>query len=527
MNIVKTRNELLLGKTIFDMNLNVGYYARVSTDKDDQLNSLENQSNYFREMINENKNWKLVGEYIDEGISGTSIKNRDNFLKMIEDSKTGKLDLIVTKEISRFSRNVIDSIKYTEELLNNGTVVFFISDNINTIYPDSEFRLTLMSSLAQDEVRKLSERVKFGIKRMIKDGKIIGNNLTGYYMKDGKMIVNENEKPIIETLFNLYVTGKYSFNKIADILYKKGYKNKNGNVYSATTLRKFLTNPRYKGYYTANLTKVESYKTHKKVKIPKEEHIIYKSGLIEPIVSEELWNKANMIYDKKYKHKNMHLTTNQKSIDESKYTFKLFCSNHNEIFVRFAGSNRRCNPTWVCKKYKNEGIIACETPIIREKKLDELMIKILNTYIEKYLKQIIIDMKELYKDILTITNKNLKLNLEIKRKELLENRDKLINLNLSNIISNDELKNKLNKNNNELNKINNEIKNIKDFINIHSNINDIQNEIKNNLDIKNNLNTYINLLIDKIIVTKLDNRYKMKLKIIFKDGNTKEVLFEN
>ena len=131
-------------------------------------------------MINENKKWNLGGEYIDEGISGTSVKNRDNFLRMIEDSKQGKLDLIVTKEISRFSRNVIDSIKYTEELLNNGTVVFFISDNINTIYPDSEFRLALMSSLVQDEVRKLSERVKFGIKRMIKDGKIIGGNLTNY-----------------------------------------------------------------------------------------------------------------------------------------------------------------------------------------------------------------------------------------------------------------------------------------------------------------------------------------------------------
>lgn len=131
MNVLQTRSELLFGKTIFDMNLNVGYYARVSTDKDGQLNSLENQSNYFREMISENKKWNLVGEYIDEGISGTSVKNRDNFLRMIEDSKQGKLDLIVTKEISRFSRNVVDSIKYTEELLNNGTVVFFISDNIN------------------------------------------------------------------------------------------------------------------------------------------------------------------------------------------------------------------------------------------------------------------------------------------------------------------------------------------------------------------------------------------------------------
>ena len=165
MNILKTRAELSSGKTIYDMNLNVGYYARVSTDKDDQLNSLDNQSKYFREMISENKNWNLIGEYIDEGISGTQVLKRDNFLKMINDSKEGKLDLIITKEISRFSRNVVGSIKYTEELLNNGTVVYFLSDNINTIYPDSEFRLTLMSSLAQDEVRKLSERVKFGIKR--------------------------------------------------------------------------------------------------------------------------------------------------------------------------------------------------------------------------------------------------------------------------------------------------------------------------------------------------------------------------
>ena len=527
MNIVKTRSELLLGKTIFDMNLNVGYYARVSTDKDDQLNSLENQSNYFKEMITENKNWNLVGEYIDEGISGTSIKNRDNFLRMIEDSKTGKLDLIVTKEISRFSRSVIDSIKYTEELLNNGTVVFFISDNINTIYPDSEFRLTLMSSLAQDEVRKLSERVKFGIKRMIKDGKVIGGNLTGYYRKNGKMIVNEEERPIIETLFNLYVTGKYSFEKIADILYKKGYKNKNGKVYSGTTLKKFLTNPRYKGYYTANLTKVESYKTHKKIKVPKEEHIIYKTDLIEPIVSEELWDKANLIYEKKYKARNTHIIANQKVIDESKYTFKLICNEHNEIFVRCAGSNRRSNPTWVCKKYKNEGVLICESPIIREKKLDELMKNIINNHIKEYLRDVANEMIKLYNEVLIISNNKLKINLKNRLEELISHKDKLINLNLSKIISDDDLKNKLTKNELEISKINSELENIKDDIDISSNINDIEKEIKNILNIKYNLNVFINLLLDKIIVTKLDNRYKMNLKIYFKGSNVKEVLFEN
>ena len=167
MDIKKAREDLRKGKTIYDMNLRVGYYARVSTDKDDQLNSLENQQKYFEEMIMENKNWTLTRGYIDEGISGTAVKNRDSFLKMIEDATIGKVDLILTKEISRFSRNTVDSIKYTEYLLKNGVIVYFLSDNLNTIQEDSEFRLTIMSSLAQDEVRKLSERVKFGLNRMV------------------------------------------------------------------------------------------------------------------------------------------------------------------------------------------------------------------------------------------------------------------------------------------------------------------------------------------------------------------------
>src|SRR5699024_7365691 len=109
MDIKKAREDLRKGKTIYDMNLRVGYYARVSTDKDDQLNSLENQQKYFEEMIMENKNWTLTRGYIDEGISGTAVKNRDSFLKMIEDATIGKVDLILTKEISRFSRNTVDS----------------------------------------------------------------------------------------------------------------------------------------------------------------------------------------------------------------------------------------------------------------------------------------------------------------------------------------------------------------------------------------------------------------------------------
>jgi len=527
MNVLKTRSELLLGKTIFDMNLNVGYYARVSTDKDDQLNSLENQSNYFREMINENKKWSLVGEYIDEGISGTSVKNRDNFLRMLKDSKEGKLDLIVTKEISRFSRNVVDSIKYTEELLNNGTVVFFISDNINTIYPDSEFRLALMSSLAQDEVRKLSERVKFGIKRMIKDGKIIGGNLTGYYRKDGRMIINQEEKPIIEILFNLYATGKYSFEKISNILYKKGYKNKNGKAYSGTTLKKFLINPRYKGYYTANLTRVESYKTHKKVNIPVDEQIIYKTDLIEPIISEELWNKANDLYRRKYNTRNIHITTNQKIIDESKYTNKLICGEHNQVFIRCSGSNRRSNPTWVCKKYKKEGILSCNSPIVKERILDKIISKVITEHINENLLLMKNEIIDLYNEVFFKSNNKLKIYLEEQIKELNNKRDKLINLNISNIISSDELKNRLNKNDMEISKLKDKLSNIDTKNNYYERLKSIELEIDNISNVYNNLNIYTNLLIDKIIVTKLETRYKMNLEIYFNDGSIRNIYYEN
>ncbi len=214
-------------------------------------------------------------------------------------------------------------------------------------------------------------------------------------------------------------------------------------------------------------------------------------------------------------------------IDESKYTFKLICNEHNEIFVRCAGSNRRSNPTWVCKRYKNEGILTCESPIIREKKLDELLENIISSYMKEYLKIITNEMIKLYNEVLIISNNKLKIELEKKLEELISHKDKLINLNLSKIISDDDLKNKLTKNENDISKINNELKNIKEDIDISSNINDIEKEIKNILNIKYNLNVFVNLLIDKIIVIKLDTRYKMNLKICFKDSNVKEVLFEN
>ena len=210
MDLYSVRNLLHFGKTIYDINLMVTFYARVSTDKDEQLNSLNNQIGYYKEFIKECPNWEYIEGYYDEGITGTSALKRESFLKMIEDGKKGKFDLIITKEISRFSRCTLDSIKYTQELLASGVGVYFQNDNINTLHSDSELRLTIMSSIAQDEVRKLSERVRFGFKRSIAEGKVLGNdNIYGYRKENGKLIVIPEEAEIVRKIFDFYSVNSF------------------------------------------------------------------------------------------------------------------------------------------------------------------------------------------------------------------------------------------------------------------------------------------------------------------------------
>ena len=147
--------------------LKVAAYARVSTDKDDQANSLENQKQYFQSYILNHEDWDFVDVYFDEGISGTQTKKRLGFNKMIDDAENGDIDLIITKEVSRFARNTVDTLSYTRRLKDSGIGVIFTLDNIDTRQSDGEFRLTIMASIAQEESRKTSERVKWGQKRQM------------------------------------------------------------------------------------------------------------------------------------------------------------------------------------------------------------------------------------------------------------------------------------------------------------------------------------------------------------------------
>ena len=195
---VHTVRRQMRTKSIYDIPLRVTFYARVSSEKDEQLNSLDNQISYYRNFIKKNANWEFVDGYIDEGLSGMSTKKRENFHNMVNDAKDGLFDLVITKEITRFARNTLDSIQYTRELLSCGVGVFFQNDNINTLDEDSELRLTIMSGIAQDELRKLSSRIKFGHQEAIKKSVVLGNSRIFGYRKDNKrLVIDEKEAEMV------------------------------------------------------------------------------------------------------------------------------------------------------------------------------------------------------------------------------------------------------------------------------------------------------------------------------------------
>ena len=245
-SLLDTKRQLESGRSIYDIPLRVCFYARVSTDKDEQLNSLDSQIMYFEDFIKGKENWDFAGGYIDEGISGKSVEKRTNFLKMIKDAQSGIFDLIITKEISRFSRSTLDSIKYTQELLTYGVGVLFQSDNINTLLPDSELRLTIMASIAQEEVRKLSERLRFGYKRSIEKGRVLGqNNILGYHKEDGKLTIIEEEATVVRKIFDMYIEGKFGVRRIARELEKEGIVSPNtGRMFGSDSIKYIIQNPK-------------------------------------------------------------------------------------------------------------------------------------------------------------------------------------------------------------------------------------------------------------------------------------------
>lgn len=502
------------------MNLRVAYYARVSTDKDEQIHSLSAQKEHFEELVRRNPDWTLVSGYIDEGISATTVKNRENFLKMISDAKLHKFDLILTKEISRFARNTIDSLYYTQELLRCGVGVIFESDNINTLDSDAELRLTIMSSIAQDETRKISERVKFGFLESIKKGVVLGNdNIWGYRKEKGKLVIVPAEAKMVRLIFDLYANEDMGIRKIAKVISDLGYRNTNGNPFSFSTVKGILVNPKYKGFYCGHKTQKIDFR-HDDVKlIPKEDWIMYEDNENVPqIVSCELWEKANQ----KLKSRGEKMASSDRSSYQNKYLYsgKIICGEHNVCYhhtiYKYKTGKKEL---WTCKEYGNGN--KCRNPHIYTTEIDCVMSEVYNQIVcEKT--TIINELIELYKDsgsTKAIAKSRHKIKSDINA--ILAKKDKLLDLVMDDRLSNEEFEQRNNSFNKQIEELKLKLSALREeekkSLDLKESIEGLRENIANELDFTEDIGkNVVDSFIERIVVYKSDVENQIDLKIFLK-----------
>ena len=316
---------------LFDRNRErkVAIYGRVSTEHEAQLSALENQLQWYDDQVKYHPNWSVCERYIDEGITGTQAKKRPAFLRMIEDARSGKFDLIVTREVCRFARNVVDTLVVTRELKGIGVEVFFIDDNIWTMDGDGELRLSLMATLAQEESRKTSERVKAGQKISRDNGVLYGNgNILGYDRVGDTYIINEEQAETVRIIFDLYLQG-YGSMRIAKMLTEQKRKTASGIVkWNVSNIMRAIKNATYTGMKCYNKSRSNNFLEQKRINNLDMSTYEYVEGDFPAIVSQEVWDKAQKIRESRVKPSLVSTTKTTHSKRDSKdiWVNKLRCS---------------------------------------------------------------------------------------------------------------------------------------------------------------------------------------------------------
>lgn len=356
--------------------LRVAAYCRVSTDKDDQTNSLISQRKYFADYITHHEDWTLIDVYYDEGISGTQTKKRTGFNTMIEDAMRGEIDLILTKEVCRFARNTVDTLSYTRKLKDNGVGVIFTIDNIDTRDSDGELRLTIMASIAQEESRKTSERVKWGQKRRMEQGIVFGRDLIGYTVRNGELTINDEEVPIVRAIFHKYTNEGKGTHVIARELSEEGLRPKRVKLWSATVILRALRNEKYVGDLCQKKTFTPNYLTHAKKYNRGNEEMVYLKDHHEPIIDRDLWNRTQEELLRR-------TPTEEMKAKHSKCYWcsgKLYCGMCGQRYVRRTKElkNGTTYKAWRCYAAANHGtskvsddgeVIGCDNSSINERAL--------------------------------------------------------------------------------------------------------------------------------------------------------------
>ncbi|MBQ2668002.1 MAG: recombinase family protein [Clostridia bacterium] len=283
----------------------VAGYCRVSTDKEDQMHSFAAQQRYFREYIERQPGCVLYEIYADEGITGTSTKKRVQFNRMMEDARKGRFQRILTKEVSRFSRNILDTITYTRELRALGIGIFFLNDGIYTMDADAELRLCIMGSIAQEESRRTSSRVKWGQTRQMERGVVFGHSLLGYDVQNGRITVNPEGAEIVRQIFYKYGMEKKSVAVIAKELEAAGFCTRTGSViWNTGYIQKILQNEKYVGDLIQKKTYTPDFLTHEKKTNHGAEEKVCLANHHEPIVDRGLWETVQMERNRRNRREN-------------------------------------------------------------------------------------------------------------------------------------------------------------------------------------------------------------------------------
>ena len=531
MEVRKIRSEMRMGKSFYDLPLRVTFYARVSTDQDEQINSLENQVQYYTELIHSKSNWKFVPGYVDEGISGGSTKKRDNFNRMIRDAKAGMFDFIITKEISRFSRSTLDSIKYTQELLDYNVGVFFQNDNINTLDTDSEFRLVIMAGVAQDEIRKLSERLKFGFRQAIKNGHVLGNDkLYGYDKKDCVLTVNEEEAEIIRIIFDLYGNQRLGTRTISKRLMELGYTSREGNAFNTLTIRHILENPKYKGWYCGNKSQSVDYRTKRNVLLDESEWVTYPDPSIPAIVSEELWNRANALYKRRREEMKSH-SSGVSFHNRYPYSAKIYCEEHGTTFHRQVIQTKKGQQeVWQCKVYRSHGRAACSAPQIRSCDLDLILSDIF--------KELVRDKEKIIDSLVTVLTNipkevdygKLRCQVENEMDDLERKKNRLLDLSIAGALTVEEFKERNDAFNAQILACQGKLTAIRQEEEIRSSeeldIPAIRQALDQALSFTGEIDTaLVATILDKVVVKKESTKDNIYLDIFLKLGSTYEAVY--
>ena len=371
---------------------NVVIYARVSTEHEAQLSALENQVDWYKPILSARPQWKLVGQYVDEGITGTSAQKRPQFMRMINDAKKHKFNMIITREVSRFARNTVDTLQYTRLLKDEGVEVFFINDNIKTFDGDGELRLTIMATLAQDESRKTSIRVKAGQQTSMNNGVYYGNgNILGYDRIDkNTFVINPEQARTVRMIFDLYLTG-HGTTAIKYELEKAGRLTAMGKInWYESVILKTLQNSFYCGIIVYHKQYTPDYLKQKKVANKGEIELTKVKGNHTPIVTEKEFEQVQRIIAK-----NSNKTTNNgRKPSSSVWGRIMICQCGNRFNVRYYQRKHRTpGRDFQCYTSINLGSIEehrrrglptdglCDTPFLSGWKLDLMAYHIFKNHI--------------------------------------------------------------------------------------------------------------------------------------------------